>query len=109
MNRRKAGAIATAVVLCTAVDGVIANGSTRESTPVATGEELRSAAQRVLAATGGLWTTIGPAHGSGAWEAEVVRPDLSTATVTLNKRFQVISVTSFDRLSPDTRAYAASF
>jgi hypothetical protein len=112
MNRGRVGTIAAAAALATAIAGVIAYGSIRESEPVATGEELRSAAQRVLAATGGLWATIGPRHGGGTWEAAVVRPDLSTATVILNERFQVISVTSSDR-SPsgarDAQSYAAAF
>ena len=105
MHRRKAGAIATAVVLASVVAGVIAHARNADHEPTATGDELRGAAQRVLAATGGLWTTIGPSSTEGTWEAAVVKPDLTTATVILNERFQVVSVTSEPR--GDARAWAA--
>jgi hypothetical protein len=105
MHRRKTGAIVMAVVLASVVAGVIAHARSAGHEPTATGDELRGAAQRVLAATGGLWTTIGPSSTEGTWEAAVVKPDLTTATVILNERFHVVSVTS--EPSVDARAWAA--
>ena len=105
MHRRRAGAIVTAAALASVVAGVIAHARNADHEPTATGDELRGAAQRVLAATGGLWTTIGPSSGEGMWEAAVVKPDLSTATVILNERFHVVSVTSGPH--SDARTWAA--
>src|SRR5262245_798388 len=108
MHRRKTGAIVTAGILATVVAGVIAHARIAAHEPTATGAELESAARRVLEATGGEWASIGPSSRHGAWEATVVKTDLSKVFVTLNARFQIVSVTSeSEARSRDPRTYAS--